>query len=295
MTESITTLRPTKLRTLWTHAGEKNWGIYNSPLESYQNTFSKVLDGEKIVEILSSVVHPVVVDFLASTGTLADLFSRIPGIGKLGVAVSLTDKRDNKQIERDELLGIKVVTGDLNKSRTWRETKKALGGRKVDLILERGEGGLFQISDEPLVMAVFLKRMWDMLSENGTMLLQIDYSIPLTEKFVNTLEDQGVQVRASGGVLFIRRSVLSPDHLVLPPLSVLYTPVRSEDYALRNSVDPLAQILTPENNWRKGKVIEENYFPDINGRKKLDNFLSKDTKYNSRYIGKEEFVDRKNY
>lgn len=154
---------------------DDDWSVYGSPLGSYEADFSGVLGGVSIADLIQTRQSPVVLDLMAPSDTLADLFiNHLDEVTcKTGIAVSLKDKRELWQLERDEALGITQITGDLIQGSTWKKIQDALGERKVDLIMERGAGGVCGLPLNETLYAAMLSKMWRMLSrENGTMLIQ---------------------------------------------------------------------------------------------------------------------------
>lgn len=166
---------------------ESAWRYYNSPLDNYSYDFRNVLKGEKIENLLSGVENPVVIDLMTSSGTLADLFGRLPQSTKMGIAVSLGDLRDEETKARDSKLGIVQITGDLTSSSTWKKIVEATNGRKADLVMERGLGSLTELPRHPIFYWSVFQRMWNLLGEQGVLLLQIPAP--------RTLDTSGISIR----------------------------------------------------------------------------------------------------
>jgi|WetSurMetagenome_2_1015567.scaffolds.fasta_scaffold05688_7 hypothetical protein len=152
------------------------WELNNSSIEDYKKRFSRV-GGEDIDRLVRNAPSPVAIDFFSGSEALAGVFGKIPDKKqKLGVVVSLHDIRDEKAKERDEKLGIKQVVGDVLRSGTWQKIKKELGGRKADLIMESGGGGLCFLPLNRHLYSTLVKRTWDLLSSNnGTVFLQVPH------------------------------------------------------------------------------------------------------------------------
>lgn len=153
---------------------DEDWKVYGSPLSSYEEDFSRVLGGEPLASFLRGRKSPVVLDLMAPSDTLSDLFTELDEVpNKTGIAVSLEDKRSLSQKERDLGMGITQLTGDLVQGSTWKKIQDSLGVKKADLILERGAGGIYNLPFNERLFAAMLGKMWNMLTnENGTMIIQ---------------------------------------------------------------------------------------------------------------------------
>jgi hypothetical protein len=64
------------------------WETNNSLLLSYGNTFFPVLGHDNISNLVQGVENPTVIDFLAPTDTIAELFRGLPPTDKLGIAIA---------------------------------------------------------------------------------------------------------------------------------------------------------------------------------------------------------------
>lgn len=206
------------------------WGIHDSLIRDYDDTFEWVLEGESIIDMVSKKSFPVVIDLMAPTGTLRDLFGKILVQKKFGLAVSLSDQRSNRDKRVDKQLGIEHVDGDILNMKTWRKIEKKLKGKKVDLIVERGLGGLTHITKDERVHFLLFQRAWDLLKEEGgIMLLEVPqvyagYTTNVKE-WIAHLREKGIKVVDDfefNGVLKIVKTPDSPKKLpVLQKLPVL--------------------------------------------------------------------------
>jgi hypothetical protein len=209
------------------HPSNDVWGFYNSSLEEYQIAFSPVLGQTKIQNLIADTKDPVVVDLMAPTGTLRDLFSVIPEGNKKGISLSLCDLRSGRQKQKDKELGITQVTGDVTDSKTWSDLEKELNGRKANLIMERAVEGLDKLPVHAVFYASVLQKMWNMLDDEGVMLLQIPFLHTLSKAgidikaWVDTLGENEIEVRIDGyseptGVMFMQKSLSAPKNLPFP-------------------------------------------------------------------------------
>jgi hypothetical protein len=166
------------------------WLDYGSSLQSYKRTFAGVLKGTSIEDLLREKKSPVVLDLMAPSDTLVDLFSQLGNLpDKIGIAVSLEDQRDDLTKQRDSNVGVFQIAGDLGQNNTWNEIERALEGNEIDLIIERGEGGIYHLPSHEEMYAIMLSRMWNMLSaNNGTMLIQIPAFVSLDSRRIRYRE-----------------------------------------------------------------------------------------------------------
>lgn len=179
---------------------QTQWTFYGSPLKAYEQTFGSVLDGTSIRSFVSGKTFPVVLDLMSPSETLRDLFMDIRDRDKIGIAVSLSDHRANYAKRVDKRLGISQIAGDITRSSTWDEIVTKLGGRKADLIMERGSLGLIYIPQHPKFQAIMINKLWDSLSSNnGMLLLQVRYS-NLVKKWVDYLGNKNIKACFRFGV-----------------------------------------------------------------------------------------------
>jgi hypothetical protein len=179
----------------------QRYSATHSPIDVYRNWFFSVLKGHTIVDLVINEEKPVVIDLMSATGALSTLFEKLPQRDKLGIAVSLGDSRTDEDIAEDNSLGIEQVVGDIVSSSTWRDIKESLQGRKADLIMERSLGGIRTLPCSKLVYLTLLQRAWDILADEGTMLLQPPFDkkthepLPLTELMAH-LRSLGIDARS---------------------------------------------------------------------------------------------------
>jgi hypothetical protein len=153
------------------HRG-KGWRAYGEGIGSYQTSFSEILGGKSIVDLLKDKKDIVVVDLMGPSGTLDSLFMRLGNkVKKHGVAVSLEDRRSFIRKKVDRALNVEQLPGDILRSSTWKRLEERLGGRKADLIMQRARAGLACIPNDENLHAMLLNRAWDLLSENNGVLM----------------------------------------------------------------------------------------------------------------------------
>jgi hypothetical protein len=278
---------------------DKDWDYYNSSLKHYEQTFASFLQGRGMESLLEGKADPVVIDIMAPTGTIRELFDRLPQGPKTGIAVSLEDLRSPEQVEIDASLGIIQVTENLLNSKVWKRIQTKLDGRKADLIIERGFGGLYRLPEHPVFFAIALQRMWSMLAEDGTMLLQLPNSFLLkgigmrVDVLAGTLEKAGIDVfhddkAASTHVLALKRSSESP--AVLPLASLPLYPrfkdkienqlnIKQEESIIKTNLlgvshrkEPIPFTDLEITERERAKVINVSNSNSIPGRKELLNF-----------------------
>lgn len=199
---------------------QTQWTFYGSPLKEYEETFKGVLPDTSIISFVLGKTSPVVLDFMSPSKALRDLFRKVQDEDKVGIAISLSDRRSRKIKKADERLGIHQVAGNVIRSSTWDEIDSKLKNRKADLIMERGELGLIYIPPHPKFYAIMVNKMWNLLSSySGMLLLQVPYSDAVIS-WVDYLNSQNIKAYFSfsgGSGLFpslrIDKNLNSPSKL----------------------------------------------------------------------------------
>lgn len=166
------------------------WKIYESFVGEYDETFSRAL-GTSISSFISGRKSPVVIDLMAPTFTLCQLFTfaKFFDRDRFGLAVSLSDGRTFIRKMLDASMGVHQIAGDIMKSSTWREIDSKLKGRKADLVMERAVGGLDILPINPKLYAILINKAWQILSDQrGVMLLQTPHNAVLLEAGINIQE-----------------------------------------------------------------------------------------------------------
>lgn len=149
------------------------WGVYDSDIYNYQREFQSVLGGLDIISWVQSKDTLTVIDLMSSSAAIASVFEHIsPDKPRFGLAVSLEDVRSDLQKERDGMLNIEKLNLDIVAPSTWRKIRGRLEGRRADLIMERAMGGVDTLPRDFGFYKFTISRMWEMLNENGILLLQ---------------------------------------------------------------------------------------------------------------------------
>lgn len=156
---------------------DHGWFAYGSDISSYQKWFDRVLQGNTIVGFIDRKPSPIVIDLMSPSDTLASLFEKLPGDKpKFGLALSLGDRRDLRQKERDDRLNIEQIAGDITQPSTWKEIQSRLHGRNADLIMERAGAGLNSIPDNKKLYSILINKAWRLLSDQvGMLLAEVTY------------------------------------------------------------------------------------------------------------------------
>lgn len=183
------------------------WRTYESPIGSYDWTFRALLDGETIAVLVARRARELgrrvrVIDLLSSTAALSSLAEGM-GEGRMsGVAVGLTDPRNAITKELDEGLNIELVVGDLTRSSVRNRLVRK--GAPADLIVERAVGGHGQMPNDRNAYRFFLDGAWNMLAEDGILLLQTpsadtlqQWGMPTLPEIAKRMQDEGLEVCSS--------------------------------------------------------------------------------------------------
>ena len=200
---------------------EDYWVHYGSLPQEYTKCFKSVLEGKTIEDLVNDKRSPVVIDLMSPSETLYYLFKWHPQIPDLGIAVSLLDKRQDWEKERDEKLGIKLVAGDIMKAATWKKIKETLSGKKADLIMERALAGMDYILKNEKMFAILLNQSWKLLNDNGIFLAQLPTGLHgLEEKgqmriheWINMIKKMGINIVHDGPTLKLTKTPNSPENL----------------------------------------------------------------------------------
>lgn len=147
------------------------WGVYRSDHVEYCQYFGinpmEIKDFIEKRKLQKSHVYGL--DLLSSTTALQSLDIN-------GIAVGLGDPRDEDEKKLDEDKRSIVTTNLLTeKKKSWKLIEDMMSKMKItsfDLILQRGVGGLESIGG-PLRRIYHLQKMWDHLSEDGLMLIEV--------------------------------------------------------------------------------------------------------------------------
>lgn len=153
----------------------KAWTIFRNYFPDYMIDFNRV-DKENwipsFIDYLRTQETATIIDFMASTDAVRSLArGLLRNVDVHGIAVGFSDRRTDEEKEQDTTLGISFVPGNLNKGKTWNDITEKLNGKKADLIMERGYGGLHYIPTDRRYQRVALGKMWNMLGSENSMLI----------------------------------------------------------------------------------------------------------------------------
>jgi len=219
---------------------ETRWTIKDESFQDYRVDFEKVDKGEihKLFERCRTNGSFVVIDLLALPYALRHLKrEEFCTTSFRGLSVSYSDTRTDNVKDEDTQLDISHLPGNLRTSKTWNEMVQWAGEDNVDLIMERGFGGLHYISNNTGYYRAAGGRLWKMLkNDGGMMVLQLPSLGYLTENgvdidgWVEKLTKQGIAHRyvpsyisrdsfLSYGLLMLTKNTEPniPD-LMLPPV-----------------------------------------------------------------------------
>lgn len=182
-----------------------DWDIYGDRgIDSYEDTFVPVLGDETIVNFVGNKKSPVVLDVMGPASVVADLFIKIPDkLTKLGFAISLLDRKPEDEKRDEEELGVKQFSGNVlfGFAGILKKIEDELGGRRIDLIMERAVGGLGVFPKNEDLYLMVLNKVWSLLSEdNGMLLFQVPSYLDLKQKsvrieeWVNLLKENNLNV-----------------------------------------------------------------------------------------------------
>ncbi|MBI4096670.1 MAG: hypothetical protein HY425_03040 [Candidatus Levybacteria bacterium] len=222
----------------WALYGDKRrvekYSSWNPLLDGYQENFDKVLNGVSLIDLVLRRKRPIAIDIMGPSDTLADLAVTAKNKDKhkkiLGIAISYKDIRDKEKKSRDKALNIWQIEGDVMDNKTWKEVKSKLGGRKVDLIMERMGAGYSGIPRNPIFYGAMLVKIWKLLSnEDGTFVGQVPpgFSIVINQA-VDYLRNNNVDILLEEDVVKIVKTKSSPEDIG-PILRTLKKPKQEGD------------------------------------------------------------------
>lgn len=165
----------------WTYYGEEG-------IKGYEKTFKGILEGVSLVNFVKKREESVVLDLMAPSDILYDLFLKTKGKHPaLGIAVCLEGYRWNYREKNDREFNISQMKGNITDPVTWVEIEEKLADKKADLILERAVGGLRFIPCNIAVYQFLASQVWNLLNPDGGMLVA---QVPN----IQILEDNHIQI-----------------------------------------------------------------------------------------------------
>lgn len=174
-------------------------GLLNSKEEySYNNTFKGLYPPE-----FSDVRDYIEVRFSDRKGKAvgvdiggmgSELFAGFsPGFFKKSIGVTLVDKRNSQEIDRDSEIGHEVLETDCFSAQGRNKLKYWLGDDKVDVIFEKMHGALLNYPDNPKFLMSILNRWYKLLGDKGLMFIQTpslkEESLKQTQDFLDSIKD----------------------------------------------------------------------------------------------------------
>lgn len=168
-------------RRLMDELKDDSWEFTGSHVGDYDRSFEAVLGGRTIAGCVIERARytqerPFVLDVLSTPAAPVSLALQVEaaGVAMHGISASLTDRRNDRAKSEDLLLGVQHVAGDLATHQGRHRLRRVLAGRKADVILERGVGGLRTFPQHPLFVSIALCALWDTLrSDGGRMIVQL--------------------------------------------------------------------------------------------------------------------------
>lgn len=207
MTFQVTNCRTGKLPTALKVAMRREeepvweWGVARSREFSYRTFFAEI---EDIAQLNRKIMQrDGEVNALDLMG-YGDVFRGELFVSK-GLAIALSDIRDNTTKCGDKQRNISLIEGNVLRRSTWNKMKKWLRTQKIEdrkfnLILSRPVGGFETLTSDVGVHFLLLQRAYQLLGLNGKILTQIsprleDSSIRRWIKSVN--QTQGLMAKYS--------------------------------------------------------------------------------------------------
>lgn len=198
-----------------------NWGYQNSKISSYDQSFSNVLEGRKISDLIKATTHPVVIDLMSAPNTLHTLFQEVPEVEGRGLVVGLKDHevgefRPEAQAAYQDP-NVTMLYGDISTNKTWAEIRDWVesNGGKADLVMERAMAGLYHLPQHKRMYGMLLNRAWELVKDDGGVLLfetlnreklgQLGISL---DNWVEELKSAGLDVGYDPGDLMAKPSDL---------------------------------------------------------------------------------------
>lgn len=150
--------------------GKKPYSAYDSPLESYVDSFKDVLPTDGIVEYLSRLTNEKrrslrALDIAGQGRALLEF--KDFGINLVVTAITLVDFRKDQERVNDKSRGLKVVDGDIFIGSTWTAIKDTF-----DLITCRPVIALLQLNN-PVIAFALLDKMYQKLDPGGILLTEL--------------------------------------------------------------------------------------------------------------------------
>lgn len=175
------------------------WGVQDSRIEDYADTFNPVLGNQTLPDLLEETVRrpgrTAILDLMASTTVVQQAIYEY-GFN-YGMAVSLGfKKRIHRGVGSNE---VDSVNTDLTIKKSWNKIRKVMARRGVssfDIILSRPVAGITDTKLQLPVLFYMLQEAWKLLSvENGIMMFQFPtHRAKEILPYVAGLSEQGLNI-----------------------------------------------------------------------------------------------------
>jgi len=208
---------------------EGGWVTDRSTFAEYENHFQQDDLGQlDLRERLVDLSSLTVVDLMAPTNALVDLFGNLPQTNKLGISVStLRYHRTPEQRAFDRKHHIYPVAGDLLKPDAWEKIDKRLKDRRVDLFVERAGSGIAFVPLNRDLYNIAARLLWQRLNPNGGIILAQTPSFSQFAEldvdmyaWTRELNDRGVGAKYFGGGGFLNNGKILIQRFPYSPTSL---------------------------------------------------------------------------
>lgn len=199
-------------------------------IESYQQRFSEVLQGQTVEGLLRELRggrEVIALDFMGYGVPLTQC-----GVAH-GLATALTDVRPD-ELREQQNNKVSFLPGDIFSKALWKEMDDWLSQQQehsFDVILAAPNGGVLAIPKDPNVYYWLMDQLWRRVSRNGGVIL-VEFSTTqyeMVERWKKEVEKADITIRIArakpgagksiASTLYVRRTEESPEHL--PALSQL--------------------------------------------------------------------------
>ncbi len=197
-------------------ARERVWGIYDRSFYDYTKDFANLPAYGLLLNYIDTLRKRdshIIIDLMAPPTALRNL----PHKGLLrkknskSLSISITDPRGNVYKFFDAYRGITHLTGDLKEQSTWDAVTSWLGGKKADLVIERGYAGLKYLPEDAGFYKDSFRNIWDFTRVDGMMVLQTPEAAVLRRvgidlsKVMDSFEKEGVTCSIATNEYKVRR------------------------------------------------------------------------------------------
>lgn len=248
--------------------GEQEWTVYGSGEKSYSETFKPILehlDGGPYKDFNDYIDNrgkqgkgTFTVDFMGDGQFLREL----PGI-EGGIAVTLSDNRDDETKLKDASRNISVIEGDIQSLQTWMKISAALQAQGktsgADLIVCRGVGGLNGIPEE--MGEKLLDRAWGKVNrDKGLLLTQMPEGWDMSKEWNEALKISKQRVNYQ----WQRNPIMYREH-AQPAIGLIKTDTSPKSISMKflNKTDMQSEFLSPEQQIRELNRRLRDHYRDL--------------------------------